>query len=494
MRISRADWGRYVSTLGKINQKAANAMALFMSTNPEASIDEVINQAQALTDRYGEAAASLACEMYDALAQASGVSVPPAVPAQVSSPNNTAKAIQGTMKNQNNTVPETVGRLVKQAGADTTMQNAQRDKAQFAWIPYGNETCAFCIMLASRGWQNISRTTLRYGHAEHIHANCQCQYAVRFTEDTEVDGYDPGTYREIYENAPGDDWQEKLNAIRRGQYAEETEEDTPAWNGDKLRKVLGADLFDPFADKVNASVNKKLFDKFSEEATYKFDNGGYYSPGADAVHFGMENHPGMDKFSTLAHESGHMFDAHLGKADGLSFSEVDLINQKCKIGSGQIKTVQYLPSSSDEFLSALRADMQNLRPKVANRTIRAEFLATTEMRNATSGVQDALDGFYSTKSDILPWGHGDRYYNRFYNKRIVGFGNEQALKEAFEELGFDASNQTKTKRIARQYEAASEAWANVSSAVTCGGQELEAIEKYMPETLKAYLQIVEGIK
>ena len=78
-----------------------------------------------------------------------------------------------------------VSRLVKPAGADTTLKNAIRDGAEFAWIPHG-DTCAFCLMLASRGWQKAGKRTLKNGHAEHIHANCDCEYAVRFNASTTV--------------------------------------------------------------------------------------------------------------------------------------------------------------------------------------------------------------------------------------------------------------------------------------------------------------------
>ena len=61
-------------------------------------------------------------------------------------------------------------------------------------------------------------------------------------------------------------------------------------------------------------------------------------------------------------------------------------------------------------------------------------------------------------------------------------------------MGFDVSNQTKAKNIMRHYEAASEAWANVGSAVVCGGDELKAMEKYMPNTLAAYRKIIKGVK
>ena len=112
-----------------------------------------------------------------------------------------------------------IGRLVKRTGVDTTMQNALRDGAQWAWIPSG-ETCAFCITLASRGWQRASRKAIKNGHAEHIHANCDCTYAVRHSSGSDVAGYDPDRYRRMYDDAEGRSSKAKINALRRQFYAE----------------------------------------------------------------------------------------------------------------------------------------------------------------------------------------------------------------------------------------------------------------------------------
>ena len=87
-------------------------------------------------------------------------------------------------KDQNpENLPSGVSRLVKRAGADTTLHNAVRDGAQWAWVPNG-DTCPFCITLASRGWQTASQKLLKNGHAEHIHSNCDCEFAVRFHSGT----------------------------------------------------------------------------------------------------------------------------------------------------------------------------------------------------------------------------------------------------------------------------------------------------------------------
>ena len=219
MKISAKSWANYVSKLSKIRTKAAGLMQSYIDENGTEDGDALVDYAHALVTKYGEASGALACQMYDAIATASGKSVPAAEIAELPTIGDTAKAVYGTMKNRDNTVSATVGRMVKQSAADTTLHNALRDQAYFAWIPSG-DTCAFCLTLASRGWQRMRKNTLKNGHAEHIHANCDCEFAISFDEDPKVDGYDPQKYREIYDNAEGETPRDKINAMRRAQYDE----------------------------------------------------------------------------------------------------------------------------------------------------------------------------------------------------------------------------------------------------------------------------------
>ena len=174
----------------------------------------LLDYAYALSQHYGQAIGALSCQMYEATAAAQGVIVPTAEVADLPDYGEVAKAVKGTKKQSPNNIPGTLARLVKQVGADTTLKNAERDGAQFAWVPHG-DTCAFCITLASRGWQYMSKKALRNGHAEHIHAHCDCEYAVRFDGKSTVAGYDPDKYLEEYYDANGD-----INEMRRKRYAQ----------------------------------------------------------------------------------------------------------------------------------------------------------------------------------------------------------------------------------------------------------------------------------
>lgn len=187
----------------------------------------LIRYGNGLVMKYGEASSALACEMYDALSALEGASVPPAEPAPLPQYGEVAKVINGTVKLANaEIVAGAVERLVKLPGADTMIQNAKRDNAEYAWIPNG-DTCAFCLTLASRGWQNASKAILQGGHAEHIHAHCDCTFAIRHNPETTVQGYDPEKYKEMYYDAPLDGKaptsQNRINALRREAYAQNKE-------------------------------------------------------------------------------------------------------------------------------------------------------------------------------------------------------------------------------------------------------------------------------
>ena len=212
MKLTAQTWSEYVARLARLNQSAGQLMADYIAAHGTGDTDALIAYAHALVTKYGEGSAELACQMYDALAAAAKAGVPAAEPAQTASYGEVARMVQAT-KASPPQMQRGVSRLVKRAGADTTLKNALRDGAEFAWIPQG-DTCAFCLTLASRGWQKASQAAIKGGHAEHIHANCDCEYAIRFDGTSTVAGYDPEKYLRQYRAADGD-----INKLRRVNYA-----------------------------------------------------------------------------------------------------------------------------------------------------------------------------------------------------------------------------------------------------------------------------------
>ena len=213
MQITAKTWNEYITRLSRLNQKAGQLMRQYIDTHGTESTDDLIAYAYGLVTKYGEGSAELACQMYDALAEAANAGVPAAEPAEPADYGEVARMVNAT-KNQNPAnLPNGVSRLVKRAGADTTLKNAVRDGAEWTWVPHG-DTCPFCITLASNGWQKASSKVLKGGHAEHIHANCDCEFAIRFDHNTTLAGYDPEKYLKQYRDAGGD-----INKMRRIDYA-----------------------------------------------------------------------------------------------------------------------------------------------------------------------------------------------------------------------------------------------------------------------------------
>ncbi|MBR5258949.1 MAG: hypothetical protein IKV48_00445 [Eggerthellaceae bacterium] len=90
---------------------------------------------------------------------------------------------------------------VKRASGECIYRNGARDplEPRFARVPSGSETCAFCIMLASRGF--VYRDAKTAGEGDHYHPNCDCRIVQgydhievgtsrRMSVSTSIEGYD----------------------------------------------------------------------------------------------------------------------------------------------------------------------------------------------------------------------------------------------------------------------------------------------------------------
>ncbi len=213
MQITANAWNEYITRLSRLNRKAGQLMREYIGSHGTENTADLIAYAYGLVTKYGEGSAELACQMYDALAEAANAGVPAAEPAIPADYGEVARMVNATKDQNPANLPNGVSRLVKRAGADTTLKNAVRDGAEWAWVPRG-DTCPFCITLASNGWQKASSKVLKGGHAQHIHANCDCEFAIRFDHNTTVAGYDPEKYLKQYRDAGGD-----INKMRRIDYA-----------------------------------------------------------------------------------------------------------------------------------------------------------------------------------------------------------------------------------------------------------------------------------
>lgn len=302
--------------------------------------------------------------------------------------------------------------------------------------------------------------------------------------------------------------------LRREQIAKQQAEEERLRQEEEQRRLQ---RFELYASKIHASLDdqgrtdmenlikgnpdeavRKMWMQRSDTAVAsvtRLNGGGVFRPTNHSMEWDYETHNGMSRYSTIAHEMNHAFDHEAGAIQGLTYAEVDAVNAVHNWGH----VTAYKASSSDQFLSAVRRDMENMRSVlfdgsgfVSNDWI--GILTDRLKNNASSGIQDAVDGYFG-KDALTNWGHGESYYNDFFtaikkHDKWYGTRRDRELQDAYKKLGLPSRTLQETKKTARIYRTASEAWANVGSAVLCGGDELAMIEKYMPETLAEYKRIV----
>ena len=108
-----------------------------------------------------------------------------------------------------------VADMVNAAARLTTQRNMRIDPSKPRWarVPRGARTCAFCTMLASRGFTYLSEDSA--GLEMQYHRDCDCQivpsWAARHSPDTTPNGSPPCGRKQ----QGGGDYREKLKRMRR---------------------------------------------------------------------------------------------------------------------------------------------------------------------------------------------------------------------------------------------------------------------------------------
>lgn len=181
----------------------------------QAVVEEVADQMDGLTSVYGDAASLVAGQLYDELA---GQARAARLSSQLARRASTAAVSYAAKVHLSGDEPDWAGFLSYLQGtlgahvwlrANQTMtENAERDgqlavgrarpRLRFARVPTGAETCAFCLMLASRGPVYLDRGSAQ--EVLHSHPHCDC-VLVPAPRGSEIEGYDYGRYYRMYDKA-----------------------------------------------------------------------------------------------------------------------------------------------------------------------------------------------------------------------------------------------------------------------------------------------------
>lgn len=179
-----------------------------------------------LTDRYGAAAASVAADYFDDLADAAGVAVR-ARAAETVAGDAVRYQVRRTAAHLWTPTPEqmlaalgpVVDRYVKAPARQTIVDSSARARARWARVPTGAETCAFCLVMASRGFVYTSEA--KAGKGDTFHGDCDCQIVPDWSPHPVLEGYDPealyAQYAEARDVADSGDLRTILTTLREEQ-------------------------------------------------------------------------------------------------------------------------------------------------------------------------------------------------------------------------------------------------------------------------------------
>ena len=173
---------------------------------------------------FGDMAATLAADLFEA--QAADLRIRPRLDVAPGVDPVRADARLGwalSTENVTGNMAVLMDELVKQPFRSTFQDSAILSGGAWARVPSGTETCAFCLMLASRGAVYLSQESAKHrgGSGKKYHGDCDCvPTLVRGPEDY-PEGYDPddlyGAYLNARREAGSGDTSAILSELRKQQ-------------------------------------------------------------------------------------------------------------------------------------------------------------------------------------------------------------------------------------------------------------------------------------
>ena len=222
MQISASRLAEYTAALNAQQQTAFNfmqtALRSFYQLNGGAIDAETMREfaMQTLTtcvQTFGDRAATIACSAYDVTMEELCIDVQPSTVYNPVSIDSTGRQVDYLMRQLTPDAFDSFAQKlaarayenVGRAANKTTIHNAERDYSKgvrYARVPTGKETCGFCLMLASRGFDYKSRKSagdMGFGF-NRFHDRCDCR-VVAGDDFTTVEGYDPDWLYDVYLDA-----------------------------------------------------------------------------------------------------------------------------------------------------------------------------------------------------------------------------------------------------------------------------------------------------
>lgn len=208
--LPRAYIERYSDALNRLSAQARKKLLGELERiDYSADVEVIREKAIAIMQRYcgasAETAARVAAEFYNGLSLIETGEAYAAAAVSKRQPEATSVAVRviakyildGNVHSFVNGCADRMDYETRRAANECMAENARTDPRNPKWarVPSGDETCQWCIMLASRGFAYHSAET-----ASHAHAHCDCRIIPGWTGYTSIDGYDPDLYYDMWKH------------------------------------------------------------------------------------------------------------------------------------------------------------------------------------------------------------------------------------------------------------------------------------------------------
>lgn len=208
--VSRDDVNRLSKAQSELVRMARNELTGFFATldltHPEAVRDGLVEIVPLLVNEYGDMAAQAAAEWFEQVH-------PGTYLAQLGDTFPTEGVTEGVRYHAGNLftdnprqtlvgIDAALQRYIYYAGRGTVARNValDREKPRLARVPTGAKTCAWCSLLASRGFVYLTKQTA--GLTDKYHDDCDCQVVPEWdSAPAHIKGYDPDRLYDQYMQA-----------------------------------------------------------------------------------------------------------------------------------------------------------------------------------------------------------------------------------------------------------------------------------------------------
>lgn len=161
-----------------------------------------------LVEESAEVASSAALEWYEKQREIEGVAKPysPTMPSGLVDQDDAEKIVGATIRELREGVDGAKAlarltngarKLISDSGRATMHHAATGDpkRTRFARVPTGAETCAWCMLWASRGFIYRTEASAQFTRS---HFKCDCQIVPSWSKTPRIRGYDVSKYEDMY--------------------------------------------------------------------------------------------------------------------------------------------------------------------------------------------------------------------------------------------------------------------------------------------------------